>query len=96
MTNLMNISFVIAPSPSACTPAARSLCTTCALARVECSKYFEHSTRPSQHLRQVRTDQVAALLYAMRGAARTVAVELFSPFHHIARRPYFAMSLCTW
>jgi len=39
--------------------------------------------------RQVRTDQVATLLYATRVAAQTVAVELFPPFHHIAATAVF-------
>src|SRR5690242_2649702 len=41
------------------------------------------SHTPFTDLRQIRADQVAALVHAMCIALGAVAVELFLPFHHV-------------
>ena len=42
---------------------------------------------PLKHLRQIGTDQVAAIVQLRRVPLRAVAVELLFPFHHVGVAP---------
>jgi hypothetical protein len=42
-----------------------------------------------QHLRQIRTNQVAAIMHLRRVPPRAVAIEVVAPFHHLAIAPVF-------
>ena len=44
---------------------------------------------PLKHLRQIRADQVTAIVHLERVPLGAVAVELLLPFHHVGVAPVF-------
>ena len=48
----------------------------------DCDRISQRVPGPSQHLRQIRTDQVTAVVQSAI-ALRAVAVELLLPLHHV-------------